>query len=211
MLTRVHHSLKTITAYVAPLTAAQLRPHLRVDLDVEDALDDEYIAAAAQWIEGIVGRPFAARQYQLRLDDFPSLEEKGSGSLIRKGQIVLPRAPVTAVGAVKHYDAEGAEQTLVNQATPDAVGDYWVDIFSEPAIIEPAYGTCWPETRGISGAVLVEFTAGAADPALLQALRLLAATWYDNREAILVGERVKEMPAPANVMALLAPRTLWAF
>lgn len=41
---------------IEPLAVAELREHLRVDIDDEDALIADYIAAARAWAETYTGR-----------------------------------------------------------------------------------------------------------------------------------------------------------
>jgi uncharacterized phiE125 gp8 family phage protein len=140
----------------------------------------ELIEAAEKHLERELGRALLT---QTRTAYFDCLSCRG---------LELPIAPVQSVTSITYVDVDQAEQTL--PAT-----DYFVRIVDGVARIVPATGKTWPATAYIDGAVKVVFIAGygeAADvPAdLKQAIKMLAAHLYENREATLVGQSASVIP-----------------
>uniref|UniRef100_A0A6M3K180 Putative head-tail connector n=1 Tax=viral metagenome TaxID=1070528 RepID=A0A6M3K180_9ZZZZ len=110
----------------------------------------------------------------------------------------------TASGIVAYYDTDNTEAYF------DA-SNYFMDLKSEPGRISLAYGKSWPTTtlRPVNG-IKVTFTAGYGDAAssvpaaVRQAMLLLIGHLYENREAVVTGTMVNEMPL--GVSALLWKR-----
>lgn len=200
-------SLTLVTAPVAePLTEAQVWDHLRVALTGSPAqpVDKDYIAtllAAATSLldgrDGILGRCLVTQEWDLTLDAFPSGD-----------CIALPLPPIQSVTSIVYTDTAGATQTLAADKYALSADRAWrprVDI---------AWGESWPATRDVRDAVTVRFVAGyasgnspedgsAVPGAILAAMKLLIAHWYEHREAVNVGNIVNDMPK--GVDALLAP------
>lgn len=167
------------------ITLAKLKARLRIDHPDDDALLTDLLAGAVALIDGPNGIGYAMMRqtWRLSLDRFPS-------------GIVLPGAPVKSVVSIKYLDADGAEQTLAEES-------YRVDADREPARVEPAYGLAWPATRNVSGAVKVDYLVGeesAADvsPALIDAVCMIVAHRYENREAVAMDKQAVELPLGAT-------------
>ncbi len=91
--------------------------------------------------------------------------------------------PVQSVTSVKYVNVDGDLTTLNPSAYRLTGAQSW-----DP-VVSPAYGTTWPETRDQAEAVTVEFVAGYGEAAdvpreIMQAIRLLVAEWYAEREAV---------------------------
>ena len=119
----------------------------------------------------------------------------------------LPFPPVTAVNSVKYLDSNG------NLTTMQLNTDYVVDIISEPAEIVIANNAgAWPITKfATPNTVIVNFTCGYAavadiPPAIKQAIRLLAAHNYENREAT---TEKSLNTLPIGIESLLAQYRVW--
>lgn len=164
-----------------PVTLAEAKLHLRVEIADDDALITSLITAAREWCERFQGRAYVTQTWQLWLDAWPEGDE-----------IRLPRPPLQSVTSVKYYGADGAEYVM--PAT-----DYLVDIKAEPGRIVLGYGKTWPSvTLRPAGAIVVEFVAGYGDASAVpqrvkQAILLLVGAWYQNREAVIVGSISKEL------------------
>lgn len=184
--------LVTKAAASTLLTAAEVRPHLRLPAAVaENALDeaeDDYIEAlieaAIEATEVKTQRALTANEYLLTRDSF------AAGRVIK-----LEKAPVHEDGiSIKYDDENGDEQTL-------SASLYAVDTYSTPARIVLNENESWPDTLSAPGAVRISYTAGyvkasTADTderlklpsALKHALLFLIANWFSARESVVVGQ-----------------------
>ena len=165
-----------------PLTLAEAKLHLRVDVDItdDDSLITALIVAARQQAEHRTGRALVSQQWRYATDAFPvdSLE--------------LPLPKLLSVQSVAYLDSAGARQTLANT-------EY--DVITDELVgrLLPAFGKTWPSCRVRPGSVQVSYTCGygaAADvPQSIKAWMLLAiGAWYENREALTSGQPVAEIP-----------------
>lgn len=190
---------------VEPITAAQLRAHGRIDNDsaTETALLDGYEKAARRRVEGMTGLVCINTTFELWLDRFP---RRGCNS--KTGFIKILKGPVSSVGFVKYVNEAGVLTTLTENT------HYVTDVKSTIARIAPAYMQSWPcERKQPFNSVVVQFVAGfGADasnvpPEVLQAIRLLAQGWYQNREAV-TEENLMTLPLPLGVAGLIEPLRL---
>jgi uncharacterized phiE125 gp8 family phage protein len=194
-----------------PVSLAEVKAHLRVDHDNDDALLGALIVAAREHLDGRdgwLGRALMPQTWQLVMDHFPFATDRYLGIRYPEPEwfaIRVPLPPLISVVSIKYIDSEGEEQILAEE-------QYVVDTASEPARIYPAYGTTWPTTRCIPNAVTVDFECGypfgepegcppVAPVTVPRPIRMamlgLVAHWYENR--------VVSGPAPQWINALLAP------
>ncbi|MBS8258743.1 hypothetical protein DYI23_00805 [Roseibium polysiphoniae] len=152
-----------------PVTVAQMRNQLRLTGAQEEDLLTGLIQAARQQIERETRRALIRQGWRLYLEAWPM------------GRIVsLPIAPVLSVDEITVYDLDGNGHVL-------DPSDYTLDRSSDPARIRIGLGAGGP-AASLLGAE-IDFSAGYGDngqdvPApLRQAIRLLAAHWFENREA----------------------------
>lgn len=189
-------NLKIITpATTEPVSLAEAKLHLRVTADTDNTLITNLIKTARQHAENYAGRALASQTLELVLDNFPCCYVDNSPC----GYIELPMPPVTSVTSVKYKNSDGIE------ATWDTAEYIFYD--KEPAIITLAFNKSWPSfTPYPAGAVKVRYVAGYTtnipEP-IRQAMLLLIATLYENREDIIVGQPAVKLPF--GVQALLYP------
>jgi len=174
-------TLKTPPA-VEPVSLIDLKQALRVDYSDEDALLTSYIAAAREYCENFQNRAYITQVWELTLDDFP------------RGVIEIPKGQLQSVNSLTYRDAAGVIRTLEQNV------DY---IYSTKGIlgrVSPAYGKLWPCFIPYPlEAVTIEFTCGYGNTAAdvpentKQAIKLLAAHWFTNREGVLVGTISREL------------------
>ena len=183
----------TVGPVVEPVTLAEAKLHMRVDLADDDALILGLITAARQHLEAMCRPQLAmlAQTWRLVLDAWPG------GDLVE-----LRPWPLRSVSSITYIDTAGVTRTLASTA-------YQVDTYSAPGRVYALNG--WPSTtlRDMAG-VTMEFVAGYGETAatlpqpIRQALLLLVAHWYENREmAVVSGAMPKELPF--TVSALMAP------
>lgn len=192
------YSLITAPA-IEPVTTAEAKAHLRVDIADDDTLIDNLVKAAREQAESFTGRALLTQTWEYALDGFPA-----------ENHIDLPKPPLQSVTSVTYYDTDGAAHTF-------AATSYYVDKSMEPGRLVLDYGETWPsETlRPSSGAVVIKFKAGYGDAAttvpqsIRQAILLLVGHWYEAREAIIVGTISTELPM--TVKYLLWPSRMLRF
>ncbi|MFA5162095.1 MAG: head-tail connector protein [Elusimicrobiales bacterium] len=181
-----------------PVTLAEQKSHSRVDYADDDALIAGFIKAARECVEMLTNRKLITQRWRVYWDGLPA-----------DGVIIAPFAPVTAVEFVRFWDANGVG-TVLNAAV------YYADVLCEPARVLPKDNWQTPSAgfRRANG-IEVDFgcgygAAGANVPEpLRQAIRLLAAHWYENRIAVSDAANVRFEELPMGVQYLLAPYRLW--
>lgn len=171
------------------LNLAEVKAHLRVDHNDEDALIELYISAARETAEARTGRAITVNTYRMALDCFPD------------SAIELDYPKLISVQSVKYFDEAGVQQTI-NSA------DYVLDTVSQPGWVNPAPGLTWPKTQEDRiNAVEIEYTAGyTVVPKPLKVWMLLAITDLYERRG-----RSSERPAVPQEFAdsYLDPFKIW--
>lgn len=186
--------LKTAPAS-EPVSLNETKLHCRVDHNTEDTLITNLITAARIYCEKQQNRAFITQTWYLYLDRFPN-----------KDYIDIPLPPLQSVTSVLYYSTDDTENTLLTD-------DYDVDINSFVGRVHLKYGKTWPsEVLRPSNAVKIEIICGyglaAAVPQnIKQAMLLLIAHWYGNRESVMVGAVSK--PLEMAVDALLGFERVW--
>lgn len=175
-----------------PISVDEARRHSNIDTLDDEPLLKRFILTARNWLQGPNGWLGVSISRQTLRLDLPCFWYS---------PLRLRCGPIVAVSSVKYFDADNAEQTI-------DPGDYFLDedqLLWGPTFQEP---TCFDRPS----AVRVQYTAGFADPAalqaagydpVLQAIHMLVAHWYENREAVLVVGELNMMPA--GVYELLTP------
>lgn len=170
-----------------PVTMPEMREHLRVEHTEEDTLIDSLITAARELCEETTRRAFITQTIRLSLEEWPGY-----------GYIGLPRPPLQSVSAVRYVDESDNQLTF-------ASSNYVVETAREGLFLRS--GASWPSvTLRVGSPITVEYVAGYGDtPQYVperyrQAIRLLAAHWYDRRE---VASEKQQYEIPYAVNALL--------
>lgn len=183
----------------ALISTSDMKDFLRVDINDDDTLIDDLIAAAAAHMDGrdgVLGRALLTQTWTLALDDFPCETWDDPFAGIR-----VPLPPLQSVTSITYLDGQGDSQTL-------ATSVYAVDTTSQPGVISLKSGQSWPSVQDVRNAVTITFVAGygATAAALPRPLRLaaqqLVATWYDNRASVVAGSHGK---LPHGFERLIAP------
>ncbi|WP_430009970.1 head-tail connector protein [Methylophaga lonarensis] len=184
--------VQTVPPEAEPVTLQEARDQVRADNNDEDALLSEYIAAARDYCEKRTGLPLMPQTFVLYADRFfPEM-------------VLKPN--LLEVVAVRYLDVNGDEQTV------DAA-DYVANKVGTLGSVYPAYQQQWPQTLPVKNAVQVEFKCGFASrnkvpDSIRSAMKLLIGHWFLNREAVVIGATVSELPA--GVEMLLGTNKLWS-
>jgi uncharacterized phiE125 gp8 family phage protein len=191
----VRYRIRTVTApadIAAPVGLAEAKAELRIEADAtdEDDLVKAKLAEAVDYVERFTGQVLSPRTMEMVADRFPCLPEL----------IELPRTPVTAIVSVKYSSPDDGSELSIEES-----GWRWTD--ADPSTLRPAFRSAWPTAAAERGSVRIRFVAGyeegLAPPALLRAVKALAAHWYTNREAVVTGTIATELPL--GVMDLMRP------
>lgn len=211
-------ALNLVTApAVEPVSLAEAKLNMRVDIDDEDDLVLSDVVAGRERVELETGRQLITATWQLWLNGFPgygylglggspALDWSGSSAFAfgmgawmdwsaaysNRHFIDVPLAPLQRVVSITYVDPAAIVQTW----DPSL---YQVSAPSGPHAtrgkIQPAYGVSWPVTRCQLDAVVITFEAGygntaASVPQMLRRANLLiAGDFYNNREATIVTDR----------------------
>ena len=159
-----------------PLTLSEVKSHLRIDGNYDDALLNSCITSARMFFESQCEISIASQELLLALDSFDDI-------------VYLPRGPVQSVEDISYSDTQNNTQTLA---------DWIEDLVSNPARITPAFSQSWPATAEVVNAVQVSYTAGYSTaelvPKLLKSGMLFyVAHLYENRSAVTDSD-LKEVP-----------------
>ena len=196
------YGLQLVTGPVEePVTTAELKAHLRIDHTEEDDVIAGFNEAAREYVESRTSRQLVTATWRVLIDRFPgrTLDDVYVPLTWRYGIIRIPRAPLQSVTSVKYVDTDGVEQTVPTT-------DYQVDSTREPGKIMPARFKVWPVTDPLTlSAVRVVFVAGFGAAAAVprrfkQAIKMLAAHWYENRENTITGTIIAEVPKGVDAL-----------
>lgn len=175
---------------IEPITTANAKAHLRVDVADDDALIDRLVKGARAQVEAYLHRGLVTQTWKYLQDEWTDA-------------IWLPMAaPLQSVTAVQYYDTAGALQTL-------ATSTYLVQTTPEPGRIVLAPDKTWPNLQDRALAVEITYVLGWSAIGdilsdIIDALYLLVGHRYLQR-----GDEEDPERLPAAVEALLAPHRVW--
>ena len=165
-----------------PVTLAEAKIQCRVDIDDDNELISDYINAATLRCQLASRRTFISTTYDGYFDSWPC------------SPIEFPFTPLQSVTGVYYTDEAEAETTWAST-------NYLVDLITEPGRLKYKSTAVIPSVilREVNG-VRVRFVAGYGDdvtdvPEIYrQAIKMLVGHYYENREAINVGNIVTSLP-----------------
>ena len=176
-----------------PITLAETKAHLRVDVDDENDLINTLRTAAREYGETVTHRAFLTQTWDDKRDYFPCSDEA----------IWLPRAPLISVTSVTYVDTAGATQTW-------SASLYTVDAPTGPnarvGCIVPAYGQVYPATRGVVNAVTIRFVCGYGSTAV-SVPALIKTCLKEHVRA----NRLRSDPETSQGILNWVDRQLWAY
>lgn len=172
-------TLSLVTApTVEPLTLAEAKSHLRVDISDDDTLIKSKLKGVRQDLEEKYGVAFISQTWDLYMDSFPG------------DKLEIAKWPLQSVTHIKYTDEDGDESTFSSD-------DYLVDIISKPGKVVLKRTASWPsDTLQEVNGVVVRFVAGYGNAGsdvpwpIKQALLLLLGDAYENREDTIIAQGV---------------------
>ena len=173
---------------VEPVTVAEAKAHLRVDVSDDDTYIGTLITAAREWCEQYLDRTLVNTQWVMRFDSFPP-----DGTQ----DIELPRPPMSLAGTTTAVSLTFTSETGGTQAYSTA--SFRVDRNSTPGAVKTLYGQTWPPHLMDDNAVSVTWwagygNAGSSVPAAIRhAILMLVGILYEKRAAAESGS-LNEVP-----------------
>lgn len=184
---------------VAVLTLEEVKAQLVVDAGDDDILIQGLIDAAISYLDGptgVLGRCLSSQTWRQDFDLFDC-------------ELELPLAPVTSIDSVKYDDPSGTEQTVDPANYRLLTGGRGSFVRFKAGFTFPSLSVNYPSVR-------VQYVVGYAatndtppkstvPAAIKNAIKLLVAHWYENRETVVVGRGAAAVEVPFAVSTLLAP------
>ena len=162
-----------------PITLDEAKAYLRVDDSTEDTLISALITAARRKFENDTLHYLLPQTWELYLNR----------NEITTEPISINKSDITAISSVKYYDSSNTQQTL-------STSDYQTAIQGKPSSIQII---TMPTIYDRLEAMVIRFTlgyanAGAVPEDIKLAIKLLLATWYENRQTVVTGTQVNDIP-----------------
>ncbi len=174
-----------------PVSVADAKAHMRIDSTAEDTLIASLIVTSRLHIEAALGLALLTQAWSYFVDAWP-----------RSREIVLPLKPVQSITTVRVWAQDGTSQILSADA-------YTLDGDGKPPRLVLSRSAAPPAPGRSASGIEIAFSAGYGDagtdvPApIRQALVLLVAHWFENREPVRADAPQAEIPH--MVTTLLAP------
>lgn len=187
-----------------PITLAEAKAHLRVEVTDDDALITALIAAVRQSCEAFTGRALISQTWRLWLDrasaitnvdaTYPWNDDDDSGNIVP-----LPRAPLQNVTSISSFAEDGTETVF-------SAANYYIDAASLPGRLVLKDNASWPAILRRVAAIKIDFVVGYGDTAasvpaaLIQGMKQHLAQLYANR-----GDGGGDLSLPVTTLALYQP------
>jgi uncharacterized phiE125 gp8 family phage protein len=206
--------LTTVTGPAAePISTATAKKWLRINslITADDTLIDALVTAARQHVEEYCQIRLITQTVRQTLDRWPGyranaiMPNEGRISDWKNGKVdyvELIARPVQSISSVTVYDDAGNSSAW-------ASSNYRLSEPGDRSRLVPTDNAAWPSAERRSDAIEIVYVAGFGDAgsdvpdAILKAMKLLVAHWYENREAEVLG--TISTPIKIGVQALLAP------
>lgn len=175
-----------------PVSVAKMKEHLRITIEDDDFLLQDYITTARKYVEDLIGCALLTQTWKYYMNCWPNGD-----------WFELPFPPLQSVTSVKYKDSNETEYTF-------SANDYLVDIVSEPGRVVLKYGETWPsETLSPRTPIYTEYECGYGDSPndvpmnLRHAIIMLVGHYYEHREAFISGQfggQIQEVPSGLNAI-----------
>lgn len=188
---------ETVAPTTEPVTTAQAKSHLRVDISDDDTYIGTLITAARVAAENWCQRSIAQHTYRADFADFADT-------------MCLPFGPVQSVSSVKYYNTDSPTvlttlssgvYTLFYDEVRRNWAASWESVYPRPDAVQITY------TTGYSDLASPEDTVANVPKPIYHAILMLVADYYENREAQFVGFSV--IQENMAVQRLLAPYRIY--
>lgn len=199
-----------------PVTASELRTHLRTDsTELPDAEANALITDARTEIENMTGLAFITQSWRLSLDRWPaggeawwdgvremSITELYNSNTLQS--LAIPRWPLASVTSVTVYDEESNASIVTVSDTFD------VDTYQTPGRMTLKRGATWPVALRANDAIQIVYVSGYTSAAnvpvpMKRAVKQLAAFLYSHRGDDCDPKDAYDASGAAGIMAQYKP------
>lgn len=210
---------------VEPVSLAELKLHARIDGADEDALLSSLIVSARQYVSEATRRALVTETWSLTIDGWPSAarqEERNYGLTGPPSDWWdgVRETPISTTQAEYLEIARGGFQTATRIVLLDEAGaerewlasNWYTSKVAGFGRVHRKRGVMWPIPLRDRAGIRIEFKIGYGDAAvsvpsaLRQAILMLAAHWYDNRQLDIAKSSGLEMQL--GISALIAQHRL---
>lgn len=180
-------SFEVVTKAAAEiLTTSEVKTHLKVDTSADDTLIDNLIKAATESAQIFTNRYFIDTILSQYGDKWSDLD-------------TLFKSPVSGLTRVEYYDTDDVLTTLASAV-------YTLDMVQQPARIglnpNQSFPAVFDKLNTVSCTYTVGYGTSASDvpEGIRQATLLTIGNWYENRQNVVVGHSVNELPKSAQYL-----------
>ena len=167
------------------ISLADMKQFLRVDHSDEDITIRAIIDAAAQSVQDYTGRHFVDTNWTMLIKTFYNIEAPYSASTVTSVKYYKPNeAALTVLDSTKYYSGT-------------QLGIFRINFLDTPSVNEDRFG----------GVEIVGTVLNQINPPLTHAIKMLAAHYYENRRAVVVGT-LSAIEIPLGVKAIINPYRL---
>tara|TARA_R110002153_G_scaffold120153_2_gene265364 strand:- start:150 stop:740 length:591 start_codon:yes stop_codon:yes gene_type:complete len=180
--------LVNTAATTYPVTLAETKLHLKVDVNTDDNLISSLIVAATQISEEYTNRFFINTELTMTCTDWSDL------SSLLKSNVVFDYQTNT----IKYYAPNDSNNlTTLSNSTYNVLSEY------EPAQVEIRENFSYPDIQKRNDAINITYTAGYGTAAnvpnaIKQSILLTIGNWYSNRSSVVIGRIATELPQSAK-------------
>lgn len=187
------------------ISLAHVKTWLRVTNDLEDSIISSLISAAIGQVSDYVGYSIVEASVKYGFDSLigsEALDNPFLGIAIPQGNYLRIPSKVNSITSVKYIDSANVEQPI--DYIQNEFTDYVLTLVINSAPSSLTLGNTKYVVQVVEGYDVESFP-----DQIRTAVCLLVAQYYDNRQAIVVGTIVEEMPL--GVSYLLDPFKIYTF
>lgn len=191
-----------------PISLAELKLSAHITHSSEDTYLERVIAAARFRYELDTRRQLMEVTYDWFLPCFSARTFPRGDVIVQERSFEIPKPPLQSITSIKYYDTAGVEQTLAGTV-------YAAKTSSEPGRVYNLPNQEWPDLEDdrLEDSVTIRFVAGAALAVNVpdldkQAIFMLAQHWVENREAVVLDDRIRSATVPLGYDAIAEGRKI---
>ncbi len=205
-----------------PITLEKAKKQVRVlNNATEDDLIADYIGYATEHIETELKRSLMPQKWRYKVNGFPPStcpiacdDWRSCAGVCEHIGIKLMRPPIISIEAFTYTNTDGDTVAMVEDTDYKLIRACDT---ANPPLLVPVFDGNWPDNRNYFESITIDYSAGHDDApgreirqVYLQAIKLLVATAYENRESIASAGALMELPQSMTVKRMLQRFRAWS-